>query len=77
MNEVEPFVNGIHLYKSGPREIPKLLPLCENTVRSGQSATWKTAFTRTLPGWHYDLGLPAFITEKQMFVVYKPTSLWY
>ena len=60
----ETLMNGISVLI---KEAPQPLPLCEDTARSWQSDTQKTALTQ--PSWHPDLGLPASKTEKFLLFI--------
>ena len=54
-----------------PKRAPLSLPLCDDKMRSQQSATQKSAFTRTRPPKLPDLRLPAFKTVSNKFLVFK------
>ena len=58
-HEGETLMNGISVLI---KEAPQPLPLHEDTARSWQSETQKTALTQ--PCWHPDLRLPASKTVR-------------
>ena len=65
-----------------PESSLPLFSLQKDTVRSWQSETWRV-LTRTQPCQHPDLGLPAFRTVRNKFLLfiihlfYQSEVLWY
>lgn len=55
------FIKGI------PESCLAFFPLCHNTMRRWQSATWKKDLNKTQPCWHADLDLSTFRVVRNKF----------